>query len=59
MEENNALFGEGRFPYSKKQIQVAPAFEEEVRISLDKIWENRDKLSYNNLDNLKRLGNKK
>jgi len=39
-------------------IDINPAYEAEIKKLLDAIWENRFRISVNNLEKLRRLANK-
>ena len=39
-------------------IDINPAYEAEIKKLLDAIWENRFRLSVNNVEQLRRLANK-
>jgi hypothetical protein len=41
-----------------KPIDINPAYEAEIKKLLDAIWENRFRMSVNNLEMLRRLSNK-
>jgi len=41
-----------------KPIDINPAYEAEIKKQLDAIWENRFRLSVNNVELLRRLANK-
>ena len=43
----------------QKGVQIAPAFAEEIERTLQAVWDNRLFISYNNIEDLKRLANKK
>ena len=43
----------------KKQVDINPAWEAEIKKVLDKLWENRSNLSLRNLEILRIFSNKK
>ena len=43
----------------KNQPPMNPAWENEIKKQLDKIWENRFNISFRNLEALRRFANKK
>jgi hypothetical protein len=47
-----------RFTDNMKPVDINPAYEAEIKKQLDAIWENRFRLSVNNVELLRRLANK-
>jgi hypothetical protein len=43
---------------NKPMKDINPVWEAEIKKQLDKIWENRYRLSLGNVENLRRLANK-